>query len=159
MKLHICDIVISILLVIVSGLLGWWSTIGVEDVVSKISTNTISILLPLLVLHTTLMIQLLNEMRRYAEDRDGIDFRKVINAIKRNFVAEVVVIFFAVFMLIGNNFLRSFNATDCVLWNWIMKNSQAITNSIIIFAIFYFMWVIIDETMGFLELFVENNKK
>lgn len=159
MKPNICDIIITLLLLGISCLLGWWSTIGEKDIISNISVNIVSILLPLLVLHTTLMIQLLNEMRHYANKCETIDFSFVIKSVKCNFIAEIIILFIAIVVLIGNQYLQTLSITERVLWNWIIEKAQIIANSFTIFAIFYFMWVIIDEIAAFLKLFVENNKK
>lgn len=159
MKPNIWDIIIACLLISVSYLLGWWSTIGIEDVISKISVNIVSILLPLLVLHTTLVIQLLNEIRRYKEGCESANFNRVIRAIKCNFIAESVILFIAVLVLICNAFLQTLCTTNCALLNWIIANSQVLANGFVIFAILYFMWIIMDEIGGFLKLFVENSRK
>lgn len=152
------NILIGIPVVGVSCVLGWWATKGTVDIIEKISVNIISILLPLLVLQTTLMIQLLNELHRYAEKHEQVNFNQVIKSIRRNFVDEIVIIFITIIVLIGKEYCKSSHACDCVVWSWVINYSQIIANSFVIFTILYFMWVIIDEVGGFLKLFVENNK-
>lgn len=161
MKLNICNIFITIFITIlllgISILLGWWSTNGKTDIICNISVNIVSILLPLLVLHTTLIIQLLNEIRRYAKERKNVNFHKVIKAIKCNFVAEITILFSAIIVLVANQYLKTINTTACALWNWIVDKSQIITNGFVIFAMLYFMWIIVDEILAFLKLFIENS--
>lgn len=159
MKPNICDIIITLLLLGISCLLGCWSTIGKTDIICNISVNIVSILLPLLVLHTTLIIQLLNEIRRYSRERKNVNFHQVIKAIKCNFVAEIIILFIAIVVLVGNQYFKNIDTADCAFWNWIIDKSQIITNSFVVFAILYFMWIIIDEILAFLRLFIENRNE
>lgn len=162
MKNWVINTIIGVLLIGVSCLLGWWSTIGTDDtndIISKISVNVVSILLPLLVLHTTLMIQLLNEIRRYNELHTNAKIIDVIKSIRRNFIAEIIIILLAIIILVANTYCKTIDVqeyTGCC--KYIILNSQIITNSYVIFSVLYFMWVIIDEVGGILELYIENNK-
>lgn len=158
MKSWVKNILIGFPLIIISCLLGWWATKGAEDIIGKISVNIISIFLPLLVLHTTLMIQLLNELRHYSQNHKLVDFSQVIKSIRRNFVDETIIIFCAIIVLIGKEYCKSLTAGECCFVNFLIDNAAIIANSFVIFSILYFMWVIIDEVGGFLKLFMENNK-
>lgn len=158
MKNWVINMLIGIPVVGMSCFLGWWATKGADDIIGKISVNIISILLPLLVLQVTLMLQLLNELHRYAEEHKQVNFNQVMKSIKRNFIDEVVIIFVTIVVLIGKDYYESQTVSDCVVWSWIINHSQIIANSFVIFSILYFMWVIIDEVGGFLKLFAENNK-
>ncbi len=163
MKKHIIiNIIITLSLLFFSWLLGWWATKGTEDIIAKISVNIIAILLPLVVLHTTLTLNLLNEIRNYLNKNNDADFSLVIKSIKNNFIEEVVIIVFAIIILIGNDYCSSINITEeqvSTVKIWIANHAQIIANSFVIFAIFYFMWIIVDTVGGLLELYTENNKK
>ena len=162
MKNWAINTIIGVPLIGVSCLLGWWSTIGTNDtndIISKISVNVVSILLPLLVLHTTLMIQLLNEIRRYNEQHPNAKIIGVIKSIRRNFIAEIIIILLAIIILVANTYCKTLNVQEYTgFCKYIFSNSQIITNSFVIFSILYFIWVIIDEVGGILELYIENNK-
>ena len=163
MKKHIIiNIIITLSLLIFSWLLGWWSSKGAEDIIAKISVNIVAILLPLLVLHTTLMINLLNEIRAFVKKHSKVKYESTIKEIKHNFIEEIVFVILTIIVLIGNKYCSSINIIEEQISNtasWIISNAQIIANSFVIFAIFFFMWIIVDTVGGLLKLYMENNKE
>ena len=156
------DALVALVLLGIAILLGGWSTNGQEDIIAKISVNVITILLPLLVLHTTLMFHLLNEIRKYAENKPEANYNSVLSAIKRNFIEEIVIIVLSLIVLIGKEYCIGMDIEKeqvCETIIWLKSNSPIIANSFVLFSIFYFLWVIIDEVGGCIDLYKKNNQE
>ena len=137
--------------IIVSVALGWVSTLGGEanDYVQKLSNNVIPLLLTLLVLYSTLTIHLINELRKLGNKKD---LSSVVYALKSNIVTEIFIVLILFVVLVLKNFLLSYFECSANL-------IQIATNSAVVFAFLYFIWVIIDVTMGLYDLVIENLKK
>lgn len=136
--------------IIMSILLGWVSTLGgeVNDYVQKLSNNVIPLLLTLLVLYSTLTIHLINELRKLENDKD---LSSVVNALKSNIVTEIIIVLILFFVLVLKSFLLSYfeNSVNLI---------QIATNSAVVFAFLFYIWVIIDVTMGLYDLVIKNLK-
>jgi hypothetical protein len=136
------------LCVFISILLGWSSTLNGElnDYVLKLSNSIIPLLLTLLVLYSTLTIHLINELRKLEGDKD---LSIVVHALKGNIISEIVFILILFVLLVFKGVL--------------VDNLQCykdvigiIVNSLVIFTFLYFIWVIIDVTMGLYDLVIKN---
>lgn len=136
--------------IIMSILLGWVSTLGgeVNDYVQKLSNNVIPLLLTLLVLYSTLTIHLINELRKLENDKD---LSSVVHALKSNIVTEIIIVLILFFVLVLKSFLLSYfeNSVNLI---------QIATNSAVVFAFLFYIWVIIDVTMGLYDLVIKNLK-
>jgi hypothetical protein len=136
--------------IIISILLGWVSALGCEknDYVQKLSNNIIPLLLTLLVLYSTLTIHLINELRKLGNNRD---LSSVVYALKSNIVSEIIIVIILFVVLVLKSCLQSHFESSANL-------IKIATNSIVVFAFLYFIWVIIDVTMGLYDLVIENLK-
>lgn len=136
--------------IIISILLGWTATLGGEanDFVQKLSNNVIPLLLTLLVLYSTLTIHLINELRKLENNKD---LSSVVYALKSNIVIEIVIVLILFVVLVLKSLLLSHFESRAYL-------IQIATNSVVVFAFLYFIWVIIDVTMGLYDLVIENLK-
>ncbi len=136
--------------IIMSILLGWVSTLGgeVNDYVQKLSNNVIPLLLTLLVLYSTLTIHLINELRKLENDKD---LSSVVHALKSNIVTEIIIVLILFFVLVLKSFLLSYFESSVNL-------IQIATNSAVVFAFLFYIWVIIDVTMGLYDLVIKNLK-
>lgn len=137
--------------IILSILLGWISTLGSEanDYVQKLSNNVIPLLLTLLVLYSTLTIHLINELKKLEENKD---ISSVVHALKSNIVAEIFIVVILFVVLVLKSFLISYFTCSSNL-------IQIITNTTVVFAFLFFIWVIIDVTMGLYDLVIKNLEK
>lgn len=43
-------------------------------------------------------------------------------------------------------------------WQWVLNNYRLITDMVVFFTLFYFLYVIYDSTLAFYNLFEHNNK-
>lgn len=136
--------------IIMSILLGWISTLGDEanDYVQKLSNNAIPLLLTLLVLYSTLTIHLINELRKLENNKN---LSSVVYALKSNIITEIIIVLILFVVLVLKSFLLSHFESSANL-------IQIATNSAVVFAFLYFIWVIIDVTMGLYDLVFENLK-
>jgi hypothetical protein len=141
------NILIYLICIITSVILGWISTLGgiENDYVQKLSINVIPLLLTLLVLYSTLTIHLINELRKIGNK----NVSSVVNALKSNIIFEIVIVVFLFVVLI---------CKSCLLCRFPCYSNliQIATNSTIVFAFLFFIWVIVDVTMGLYELVVHN---
>jgi len=137
--------------IIMSITLGWVSTLGgaANDYVQKLSNNAIPLLLTLLVLYSTLTIHLINELRKLENNKD---LSSVVYALKSNIVTEIIIVLILFVILVLKSFLLSYFKCSANL-------IQIATNSAVVFAFLYFIWVIIDVTMGLYDLVIKNLKK
>ena len=137
--------------ILVSVALGWVSTLGGEanDYVQKLSNNVIPLLLTLLVLYSALTIHLINELRKLENNKD---LSSVVYALKSNIVTEIIIVLILFVVLVLKNFLLSYFEGSANL-------IQIATNSSVVFAFLYFIWVIIDITMGLYALVIKNLKE
>lgn len=147
MKSKATNILIYLICIITSVILGWISTLGgiENDYVQKLSINVIPLLLTLLVLYSTLTIHLINELRKIGNK----NVSSVVNALKSNIIFEIVIVVFLFVVLI---------CKSCLLCRFPCYSNliQIATNSTIVFAFLFFIWVIVDVTMGLYELVVHN---
>jgi hypothetical protein len=136
--------------IIISILLGWLSTLKGEekDYVHKLSNNIIPLLLTLLVLYSTLTIHLINELRKMGNNKD---LTSVVYALRSNIVSEIIIVIILFFVLVLKSCLQSHFESSANL-------IKIATNSTVVFAFLYFIWVIIDVTMGLYDLVIENLK-
>jgi len=150
-KVKIYNFVGYSICIIMSILLGWVSTLGGEanDYVQKLSNNVIPLLLTLLVLYSTLTIHLINELRKLENNKD---LSSVVYALKRNIVAEIIIVVILFVVLVLKSFLVSYFPSSSNL-------IQIIINSTVVFAFLFFIWVIIDVTMGLYDLVIKNLEK
>lgn len=149
MKSKATNILIYLICIITSVILGWISTLGgiENDYVQKLSINVIPLLLTLLVLYSTLTIHLINELRKIGNK----NVSSVVNALKSNIIFEIVIVVFLFVVLI---------CKSCLLCRFPCYSNliQIATNSTIVFAFLFFIWVIVDVTMGLYDLVVHNLK-
>lgn len=137
--------------IIMSILLGWISTLGGEanDYVQKLSNNVIPLLLTLLVLYSTLTIHLINELRKLDNNKD---LSSVVHALRSNIVSEIIIVVVLFIVLVLKSYLLcNFQSMANII--------QIVTNVAVVFAFLFFIWVIIDVTMGLYDLVIENLKK
>ena len=129
---------------------GWLSFLGGNDLdyVQKISNNIIPLLLTLLVLYSTLTIHLINELRKI---ENNSNLSSVIIALRSNIIAEIVLILIVFTTFIFKGVLLN-HFPDC------SKSIQVIANSIVVFTFLFFIWVIIDVTMGLYDLIINSIK-
>lgn len=134
-----------------SILLGWVSTLGGEanDYVQKLSNNVIPLLLTLLVLYSTLTIHLINELKKLENNKD---LSSVVYALKSNIVTEIIIVLILFVVLVLKSFLLCYFESSAIL-------IQIATNSTVVFAFLYFIWVIVDVTMGLYDLVIKNLNK
>lgn len=137
--------------IIMSIILGWVSTLGGEanDYVQKLSNNVIPLLLTLLVLYSTLTIHLINELRKLENNKD---LSSVVYALKSNIVTEIIIVLILFIVLVLKSFLLSYFESSANL-------IQIVTNSTVVFGFLFFIWVIVDVTMGLYDLVIKNLKK
>jgi len=137
--------------IIMSISLGWVSTLGgvANDFVQKLSNNEIPLLLTLLVLYSTLTIHLINELRTLENNKD---LSSVVYALKSNIVTEIIIIIILFVVLVLKSFLLCYFKSSANL-------IQIATNSAVVFAFLFFIWVIIDVTMGLYDLVIKNLNK
>lgn len=131
--------------------LGYISTFGGEfdDFIQKLGMNLIPLLLTLLVLYTTLSMHLISELRKLQENKPGKNISKVIYSMKRSIIVEVIIILVAFIVLVCRNFIIFYLAE-------FKGYIQIGSNVIITFSFFYFLWIIIDATMGLYALVIDN---
>jgi len=152
-KIHLYNTIGYIISIILSILLGWVSTLGGEqnDFVRRMGNNLIPLLLTLMVLYSTLTIHLINELRKFNEKKEK-DLSSVIRALRSNIVTELIIIIIAFSVLVCNNLIKT-NFPNLVSY------VEIASNSIIVFSFIYFLWVIIDATMGLYALIIDNINK
>lgn len=134
--------------VFLSILLGWGSTLNgeVNDYVLKLSNSITPLLLTLLVLYSTLTIHLINELRKLESDKD---LSGVVYALKGNIISEIVIIVVLLVFLVYKGYL-------IYLFPCFSNFINISVNSLVVFALLYFIWVIIDVTMGLYDLIIRN---
>lgn len=138
-------IVKYIVYVVVSSGVGYISFLGEIDFVANMSKTVVQVLITLVAVYSTISSLLLN--RLIVADNEGLDIKGVIKAMKRNIVIEVIVLFFLLFCLSSQSLLHdSFPECDLV---------PIFCNSMVVFALLYFVYVVYDSTMGLYRLFEE----
>ena len=147
-KEKLCNLVGYFVCITMSILLGWLSTLGGEtnDYVQRLSNNVIPLLLTLLVLYSTLTIHLINELRKLENNKN---LSSVVYALKSNIVTEIIIIIILFVVLVLKSFLLCYFKSSANL-------IQIATNSAVVFAFLFFIWVIIDVTMGLYDLVIKN---
>ena len=150
-KEKLCNLVGYFVCITMSILLGWLSTLGGEtnDYVQRLSNNVIPLLLTLLVLYSTLTIHLINELRKLENNKN---LRSVVYALKGNIITEIIIVIILFVVLVLKSFLLSYFESCANL-------IQISANSAVVFAFLFFIWVIVDVTIGLYDLVIENLKK
>lgn len=130
--------------------LGWLSTQGETDFVSDISKYVITILLALLSIYVALSGQIMAELYKLTNRKPEVVGGDIVMAMKRNVIIELCIIAVALVSLTICSPLQSW-LTSC-------KNLiQIFVNTIVVFAIIYFMIVIYDSFHGLFSLIKFNN--
>lgn len=147
-KAKLYDIIGYITCILMSILLGWVSTLSgeVNDYVQKLSNTIIPLLLTLLVLYSTLTIHLINELRKL---ENNSDLSNVVKALKKNIVSEIVIVLVLFVLLVLNGFF-------IIVFPCYTNIIQIIINSAVVFGFLFFIWVIIDVTMGLYDIVIKN---
>lgn len=122
---------------------GFVSTLGETDFIASLSSSILPILIALLVLYTTVSSLLYNQLSRFKDK--GFEIAGVIKAMKRNVVVEVHIIAATFVLLSAQSWLLSV-LPICVPVN-------IICNSVVVFALIYFVYVVYDSTLGLYRLF------
>lgn len=150
-KAKLYDIIGYTTCTILSILLGWISSLSGElnDYVQKLSNTIIPLLLTLLVLYSTLTIHIINELRKLEDDKD---LSTVVSALKSNIVTEIIIVLLLFITLILKGFLIG-------IYPDYSNIIQIAVNSSVVFAFLFFIWVIIDVTMGLYDLVINNINK
>lgn len=122
---------------------GFVSTLGETDFVASLSFSVLPILITLLVLYTTVSSLLFNHLSGFKDK--GFETAGVIKAMKRNVVVEVHIIAATFVLLSAQSWLLSI-LPGCFPVN-------IICNSVVVFALLYFVYVVYDSTLGLYRLF------
>lgn len=135
-----------------SILLGWLSSLGGEekDYLLKVSVTIIPMLLTLIALTTTLTGLLLNELYKF-KSKFNMDINNVVDALKRNVIIQVIIVAVAFAFIASNEAIIIY----CPCFS---EYATIIQNSIVVFALMYFMLVILDAAMGLYDLIKKNNE-
>lgn len=122
---------------------GFVSTLGETDFVASLSQSVLPILITLLVLYTTISSLLFNQLSRSKDE--GLEIDDVIKAMKRNVIFEVCIIAVTFFLLVAKSWLY------CALPKYFPLD--ILCNSVVVFSLLYFVYVVLDSTLGLYRLF------
>lgn len=122
---------------------GFVSTLGETDFVASLSFSVLPILIALLVLYTTVSSLLYNQLSKFKDK--GFEIAGVIKAMKRNVVVEVRIIAITFVLLSAQSWLLSVLP--------IFFPVHIMCNSVVVFALLYFVYVVYDSTLGLYRLF------
>lgn len=134
--------------IILSVGLGWVSTTAGSDLdyVQELSNTTIPILLTLLVLYSTLTINLINELKKFDASSD---LKPVVNSLRNNIIHEIIILLLLIILLV-------FRSPLCKWFPDAGSFIQIICNSFVVFSLLFFIWVIFDVAMGLYDLVIKN---
>ena len=139
-----------ILYLVVSFGIGYVSMRGECDYVGSLSNTIVQVMVMLLTLYTTISTQLIGRLMHYKEVKKA-DIREVLDAMKRNVLVEAICI----------------AVTFCLLatYSWLMvlldQFAFAITlvrNSVVVFVLLYFVYIVVDSSLGLYDLLKEDSK-
>lgn len=122
------------------------------DILLKLSGNIIQILITILVAYGTLSNIVLSQLVSYSKDKKKT-IQPAIDEMRRSFVCEIFVIVGVFFSFTILNMLEGLYLAQCLL-----PYKTIIVDSITFFALFYFLYVIVDTTWGLYSIASENCK-
>lgn len=124
-----------------------------KDYLYGMSRNLLTVCITLVTLYTTISNLVMMQLSKFHKGSKG-NIKKCLGSLRRNIKILMGLIALDAFVLI-----IMFNV-DFYLkqWQWVLNNYRLITDMVVFFTLFYFLYVIYDSTLAFYNLFEHNNK-
>lgn len=133
-----------VLLTILSITIGWLSYKSDVDYVASLEPSFVQLLIALLMLYSTISSLVITRVLLFKESiSKKADISPIVCAMKRNVVIETIIIIVSVSFVVSTHYFINDNQCDL---------GAIIRNSLIVFSIFYFVWVVYDTAMGLYDL-------
>lgn len=120
------------------------------DILNKLSNNLIQILITIIVAYGTLSNILLAQLATFAKEK-GADIRTAISEMKRSLAFEIIILVgvFILFIVFGV-------IEEKKLLLEVIEYKRIIVNSITFFSLFYYIYIVVDCTLGLYSIVSKN---
>lgn len=136
----------------ISMTIGYFSSLmsPEADILYKLSNNLIQILITIVVAYGTLSNILLAQLAIFVKEK-GAEIHSAISEMKRSLAFEIIILV-AVFIL----FIVLGVIEDKKLVLWVIEYKRMIVNSITFFSLFYYIYIVVDCTLGLYSIVSKN---
>lgn len=150
-----CIPVRYIIYVVLTACVGYVSSLCPEekDYLYGMGRNLLTVCITLVTLYTTISNLVMMQLSKFHEESKG-NIKKCLESLRRNIRILMGLIATDAFVLI---IIPNINI-PLELWHWVLNHYRLITDMVVFFTLFYFLYVIYDSTLAFYNLFEHNNK-
>lgn len=124
-----------------------------KDYLYEMSRNLLTVCITLVTLYTTISNLVLLQLSKFHEESKG-NIKKCLKGLRRNIkiLMGLIATDAFVFIVIPNIYFH------LEQWQWVLNHYRLITDMVVFFTLFYFLYVIYDSTLAFYNLFEYNNR-
>lgn len=124
-----------------------------KDYLYGMSRNLLTVSITLFTLYTTISNLVMMQLSKFHEESKG-NIKKCLGSLRRNIKILMGLITIDAFILI----IMPNVDFHLKQWQWLLNHYRLITDMVVFFTLFYFLYVIYDSTLAFYNLFEHNNK-
>lgn len=136
----------------ISGIVAWLSSIGEVDFIANLCNSIVQVLIALLALYSTVSSLLISRLLSFRQEiNHKADITPVVESMKRNVRIEAILIICTLLnIVISNVFFAKEWLNECVI--------ILIRNTVVVFSLLYFVYVVYDSSMGLYDLLKYDNQ-